>query len=264
MYSQQDRNTNIQQTIFNTPSISSNTAAYGYSNQNYGQHSYDGRFNSYDTMSKPYGSSYDSYKNTRRYDQLSEPTLFEEESSHMGLPKRTSNYYNNNAPTSTDNNYYATILRYKPSYKEQSMDSFNQRSNWIMVFGVPKDRQPEVLRLFDNTGHIITYIPGKGNQLFIQYASEYEADKAIQYNGKYICQDIIIGVHSITENEVKGRGIHIEHNENTIDDAIEMNRRRNINRFETHNDIQQPKMMNSIPKKRESFCDYIMKWIFNY
>ncbi|CAH0557460.1 unnamed protein product [Brassicogethes aeneus] len=77
-------------------------------------------------------------------------------------------------------------------------------SNWITVFGFPPSALTLVLSQFSNCGPIADKkIPSQGNWIHIKYNNLNEVSRALSLNGRFLNNNIMIGVqlHNFRENK---------------------------------------------------------------
>lgn len=76
---------------------------------------------------------------------------------------------------------------------------------WVTVFGFPRSRTTEILHFFRKYGELLDHRPSSGNWVHICYATKLQAQQALAKNGKVINGDLMIGVVSCTEENVRTR-----------------------------------------------------------
>src|SRR5262245_53801522 len=77
----------------------------------------------------------------------------------------------------------------RPVAKEEPLED-----TWVTIFGFPPSTTSYVLQQFQAFGDILRHEVGEGNWINVQYASPLQAIKALNRNGKFIGDSILIGV----------------------------------------------------------------------
>lgn len=79
----------------------------------------------------------------------------------------------------------------------------NNNSNfWITVFGFPQNAVSAILSHFSQCGSILEKVCSSGTWIHLKFSSLLECDKALLYNGKIICNNLMIGVTRCTDDSV--------------------------------------------------------------
>lgn len=78
---------------------------------------------------------------------------------------------------------------------------------WITVFGFPQTASSMVLSHFSQCGSIIdkAFATQNGNWVHLRFTSRLECDKALNYNGKIIGQNLMIGVQYCNDPAIVGK-----------------------------------------------------------
>ncbi|XP_053698246.1 nucleoporin Nup35 [Sabethes cyaneus] len=87
--------------------------------------------------------------------------------------------------------------------------SQNQSGNdyWITVFGFPQSASSMILSHFSQCGAIIdkVFATQNGNWVHLRFTSRLECERALNYNGKIIGQNLMIGVQYCTDFAILGK-----------------------------------------------------------
>lgn len=73
---------------------------------------------------------------------------------------------------------------------------------WVTIFGFPQSAVTAVLSHFSQCGAILEKVCSSGNWMHVKFSSRMESDKALLYNGKIICDNIMIGVIRCNDNSI--------------------------------------------------------------
>lgn len=73
---------------------------------------------------------------------------------------------------------------------------------WITVFGFQQSATTSVLSHFSQCGTILEKVCSSGNWMHLKYSSRIECDKALLYNGKIICNNLMVGVMRCNDESV--------------------------------------------------------------
>lgn len=73
---------------------------------------------------------------------------------------------------------------------------------WVTIFGFPQSAVTAVLAHFSQCGAILEKVCSNGNWMHVKFSSRLESDKALLYNGKIICDNIMIGVIRCTDSSI--------------------------------------------------------------
>lgn len=78
---------------------------------------------------------------------------------------------------------------------------------WITVFGFPISASSMILSHFSQCGAIIekVFATQNGNWVHLRFTSRLECDKALNYNGKVIGQNLMIGVQYCNDPSIVGK-----------------------------------------------------------
>lgn len=78
---------------------------------------------------------------------------------------------------------------------------------WITVFGFPQSSSSMILSHFSQCGAIIdkVFATQNGNWVHIRFTSRLECEKALNYNGKIIGQNLMIGVQYCIDSAIVGK-----------------------------------------------------------
>lgn len=89
----------------------------------------------------------------------------------------------------------------------------NNSNFWITIFGFPQSAVSAILSHFSQCGSILEKVCSSGNWIHLKFSSRSGCDKALLYNGKIICNNLMIGVtrcsdESIIDKENDGRHLN--------------------------------------------------------
>ncbi|XP_058442826.1 nucleoporin Nup35 [Malaya genurostris] len=89
---------------------------------------------------------------------------------------------------------------------------------WITIFGFPQSASSMILSHFAQCGAIIDkfFATQNGNWVHIRFASRLECEKALNYNGKVIGQNLMIGVQYCNDPIIVGKENSAERKEYSI------------------------------------------------
>lgn len=73
---------------------------------------------------------------------------------------------------------------------------------WVTIFGFPQSAVTAVLAHFSQCGAILEKVCSSGNWMHVKFSSRMESDKALLYNGKIICDNIMIGVIRCNDSSI--------------------------------------------------------------
>lgn len=78
---------------------------------------------------------------------------------------------------------------------------------WITVFGFPQSASSMILSHFSQCGAIIdkVFATQNGNWVHLRFSSRLECDKALNYNGKIIGQNLMLGVQYCNDPTIVGK-----------------------------------------------------------
>lgn len=94
-----------------------------------------------------------------------------------------------------------------PSFMNLSQPVLPGNDCWITVFGFPQSASSMILSHFSQCGAIIekVFATQNGNWVHLRFTSRLECDKALNYNGKIICHNLMIGVQYCNEPSIVGK-----------------------------------------------------------
>jgi nuclear pore complex protein Nup53 len=109
---------------------------------------------------------------------------------------------------------------YQTTSFNQSLSQFNVPNNnfWITVFGFPQSATSSILQHFSQCGTIIdkVFAAQNGNWIHLKFTSRLECDKALNYNGKIVSNNLMIGVMRCTDEAVVDKENAIEKRDYSI------------------------------------------------
>jgi nuclear pore complex protein Nup53 len=73
---------------------------------------------------------------------------------------------------------------------------------WVTIFGFPQTAVTAVLSHFSQCGAILEKVCSSGNWMHVKFSSRLESDKSLLYNGKIICDNIMIGVIRCNDSSI--------------------------------------------------------------
>lgn len=119
-------------------------------------------------------------------------------------------HYNNNNTNQTNNTSVCNNLSmYNCSQQQQQsnnkfINNFNRYNLWITVYGFQQQQTNIILSHFSQFGTIIDKVLPKENcnWLHIKYSSKLECDKSLNYNGKIISNNLMIGVNYCNDKSI--------------------------------------------------------------
>lgn len=103
---------------------------------------------------------------------------------------------------------------FKNSYQQNStfqttapvvpLNGYNSSNSnfWITVFGFPQNAVTAILSHFSQCGSILEKVCSSGNWLHLRFSSRMECDKALLYNAKIICNNLMIGVTRCNDSSI--------------------------------------------------------------
>lgn len=85
-----------------------------------------------------------------------------------------------------------------------TLSQYNSNLFWITVFGFPQTATTTILSHFSTVGTIIDKVLplGCSNWMHLKFSSRLECDKALNYNGKVIGNNLMVGVSYCTDSEI--------------------------------------------------------------
>lgn len=89
---------------------------------------------------------------------------------------------------------------------------------WITVFGFPQSASSMILSHFSQCGAIIekVFATQNGNWVHLRFTSRLECDKAMNYNGKIIGHNLMIGVQYCSDPSIVGKENYEERKEYSL------------------------------------------------
>lgn len=93
------------------------------------------------------------------------------------------------------------------SYMNLSQSVPQGNDCWITVFGFPQSASSMILSHFSQCGAIIekVFATQNGNWVHLRFTSRLECDKALNYNGKVIGHNLMIGVQYCNDPSIVGK-----------------------------------------------------------
>lgn len=105
--------------------------------------------------------------------------------------------FNNNSYQNPQNSTFQTTVPLN------NMNNSGYNNNfWITVFGFSSSAVSAILSHFSQCGSILEKICSSGNWMHLRFSSRLECDKALLYNGKIICNNLMIGVMRCTDETI--------------------------------------------------------------
>lgn len=88
-----------------------------------------------------------------------------------------------------------------------SQNHISGNDYWITVFGFPQTASSMILSHFSQCGAIIDklFATQNGNWVHLRFSSRLECDKALNYNGKIIGQNLMLGVQYCNDPAIIGK-----------------------------------------------------------
>ncbi|XP_055610787.1 nucleoporin Nup35 [Uranotaenia lowii] len=112
-------------------------------------------------------------------------------------------------PMTRESEYIRATSVVSPLSHSQVNLSQQQSANdyWITVFGFPQSASSMILTHFSQCGAIIdkVFSTQNGNWVHLRFSSRLECDKALNYNGKIIGQNLMIGVQYCNDPVIIGK-----------------------------------------------------------
>lgn len=136
----------------------------------------------------------------------------QQQQSFMSPPMNTSGFNQSRilSPISTlaGNNDFNNSYSYTPHHNSTfqttvspPLNGFNNNF-WVTVFGFPQSAITSVLSHFSQCGTILEKVCSSGNWMHLKLSSRLECDKALLYNGKIICNNLMVGVVRCTDDGI--------------------------------------------------------------
>jgi nuclear pore complex protein Nup53 len=110
---------------------------------------------------------------------------------------------NNNTNAEYNNSYHQNST-YQTTMPAVPLNGFSNNNNnfWITIFGFPQNAITAILSHFSQCGSILEKVCSSGNWIHLRFSSRMECDKALLYNGKIICNNLMIGVTRCTDSNL--------------------------------------------------------------
>lgn len=104
------------------------------------------------------------------------------------------------------------------SYMNQSQSIPQGNNCWITVFGFPQSASSMILSQFSQCGAIIekVFATQNGNWVHLRFTSRLECDKALNYNGKIIGHNLMVGVQYCNDPLIVGKENYDERKEYSL------------------------------------------------
>lgn len=75
---------------------------------------------------------------------------------------------------------------------------------WVTVYGFPASSKSYILHQFQTLGEVINFTAGAGNWLHVRYYTRLQAEKALNYDGKTLAGNVMIGVKKCYPSDLDG------------------------------------------------------------
>lgn len=112
-------------------------------------------------------------------------------------------------PVAKEQNFFSNMSVMSPLSQSQQGLSQTHAGNdyWITVFGFPQSASSMILSHFSQCGAIIdkVFATQNGNYVHLRFSSRLECDKALNYNGKIIGQNLMLGVQYCNDPAIVGK-----------------------------------------------------------
>ncbi|EDS33036.1 nucleoporin NUP53 [Culex quinquefasciatus] len=113
-------------------------------------------------------------------------------------------------PVAKEQDFISNMSVMSPlSQSHQGLSQTHTSGNdyWITVFGFPQSASSMILSHFSQCGAIIdkVFATQNGNWVHLRFSSRLECDKALNYNGKIIGQNLMLGVQYCNDPVVIGK-----------------------------------------------------------
>lgn len=108
---------------------------------------------------------------------------------------QNNSYLQNNNSTIPLNSTFQTTL-------PAPLNGYNNTNFWVTIFGFPPTAVTTILSHFSQCGSILEKVCSSGNWIHLRFSSRLECDKALLYNGKIICNNLMVGVSKCTDESV--------------------------------------------------------------
>lgn len=101
-------------------------------------------------------------------------------------------------------------IEFNSSYQQHNNSTFQATTSgsgynnnfWVTVFGFPQSAVSAIVSHFSQCGSILEKVSSSGNWIHLRFSSRLECEKALLYNGKIICNNLMIGVQRCTDESV--------------------------------------------------------------
>lgn len=110
-------------------------------------------------------------------------------------------------PMARDHDFARNASVMSPSYMNLSQAVPQGNDCWITVFGFPQSASSMILSHFSQCGAIIekVFATQNGNWVHLRFTSRLECDKALNYNGKVIGHNLMVGVQYCNDPSIVGK-----------------------------------------------------------
>lgn len=110
-------------------------------------------------------------------------------------------------PMARDHDFARNASVMSQSYMNLSQSVPQGNDCWITVFGFPQSASSMILSHFSQCGAIIekVFATQNGNWVHLRFTSRLECDKALNYNGKVIGHNLMIGVQYCNDSAIVGK-----------------------------------------------------------
>lgn len=111
---------------------------------------------------------------------------------------------NVNSNNTDYNDSYHRNSTFQTTMPAVPLNGFNNNNHnfWITVFGFPQNAVTAILSHFSQCGSILEKVCSSGNWIHLRFSSRMECDKALLYNGKIICNNLMVGVTRCTDTNL--------------------------------------------------------------
>lgn len=112
-------------------------------------------------------------------------------------------------PVAKEQDFISNISVMSPlSHSQQGLSQTHAENDyWITVFGFPQSATSMIISHFSQCGAIIdkVFATQNGNWVHLRFSSRLECDKALNYNGKIIGQNLMLGVQYCNDAAIVGK-----------------------------------------------------------
>uniref|UniRef100_A0A1A9VSL4 Nucleoporin NUP35 n=1 Tax=Glossina austeni TaxID=7395 RepID=A0A1A9VSL4_GLOAU len=125
-----------------------------------------------------------------------------------------------------------SLLSNNPSQALQCEAQMPYKGFWVTVYGFPSTAISTILQHFSQCGTIMDKVmpSHNGNWIHLKYSSRLECDKALNYNGKILANNIMIAVTQCKDNDLLDK-------ENFSDNAMDSAKARPLSQL-SYNDTR--------------------------